>query len=1255
MSNIFEVQADDISLLNDYQLTKLLKQLLHLEARSAGIAQRAVEVALNINVSDGGEDGRIEWSDGPDSTSYLPSRLVQFQCKATRSLTPAKYKSEIVDAKGELQTLIEEVFDRTGAYVVFTTQKLNTKQKNRRIDAIRDVLREKEKSYAESATICIYDAASIQGWTNEHAAAITSVLNSVGKPVLPGLHTWESWQTFDENHLFDFVSDEARTSAISQINKTLSVARGTARIVGLSGLGKTRLALEVCRGKEIADSLCDRVVYIDAASQGSNLAAFISSWIQCGLEGVVVIDNCDLKTHASLCREVKRSDSLLSLLTVHYNPESDADTHQILLEPISAECIKEMLTPLFGDQIPDLDRIVSFAQGFPQMAYLLAQARIDNARDLGSLTDDALLEKLLWGGDDKDKDYEKILQGCSVFDKFGFDKEASDEAEFIAGTVVGADIDSLHACIRKYQDRGLINRAGRFAQVVPKPLAIRLAADWWRSTRRRKQQDLIESDMPGQLATSFCEQTAMLDFLPEVKDLTSDLCGHQGPFGQAEVILSVRGSRLFRALVEVNPTATSNSLYDVLSNIDFDDLTSIEGDVRRNLVWALEKLCFREDCFSNSARSLMLLAANENEDWSNNATGQFLQLFRVFLSGTSAAPEQRFSLIDEALESSRGELRALAVRALESAISTYGGSRTVGAEYQGSGEPLEEWKPRLWQEIFDYLGDSLERLAVVALAKSEQSRVAKLAIATHIRGLMQIGSDLVHKLDDVIARIVDADGQLWPEALSSIKDSLRFDSDGMPTEGIIKLKEWSVLLTPTNLGDRLMLFVSRPAYEDEEREGQGLVDVAAENACALAKELSGSLDSLVPHLEDLLKGEQRQGYWFGRNLIVEAKEWEPIFSASTRIAERTEDANLSLLYGLLNGVNTLDPEQWECLIAEFYERANLNKHYPNAITTGKIAQEHLKCLIDLLNRQMLDVNSVTILTMGRVLAHLSPQDVGSFVEELSGISSAGAWRALDILAMYCFKDDQKWGQSEHVAKKLLLKMSLTRETKRQSLEMHHWKEVAERMLRTEDADFAEELAQQIVHSSIEGIEYGDAHHYVKPVLRRLLGEYGSGVWPVISGAIIEADRTTRFRLTHLLEAENNFDRKGSSILTSVPESILTDWCNAESGSAPVFVAEAINFLAEKDDEYEVTSMGRFLIDKYGDNEDVLLALSRNISSFGWSGSVVPYYQKELAALEEFQTHGIENVRKWAERRIRYLNESIDAERIRDEEAAWGIR
>ena len=73
-----------------------------------------------------------------------------------------------------------------------------------------------------------------------------------------------------------------------------------------------------------------------------------------------------------------------------------------------------MLELVFGEEIHDLDRVVAFAQGFPQMAVLLADARSDHEEDMGRLKDDDLADKMLWGGRDPTDLDAKILRGCSL-------------------------------------------------------------------------------------------------------------------------------------------------------------------------------------------------------------------------------------------------------------------------------------------------------------------------------------------------------------------------------------------------------------------------------------------------------------------------------------------------------------------------------------------------------------------------------------------------------------------------------------------------------------------------------------------------------------------------------------------------------------------------------------------------------------------------------------------------------------------------
>jgi len=1252
MPTLFKVESSNIKLLNDLQLTKLLKMLLHLEARSSGIAERSVEVALNINVGDGGEDGRIQWNGDPKSTQFLPLNLVQFQNKATTSMGPADCAKEILNKDGILKPKVEEVLDNGGAYILFTTQELNKDQKDERIKKIRGVLANLGKAYAATAIIDIYDASKIEGWVNKYISAIVAVLNWIGRPLERGLKTWNDWSNHSEYLRFPFIADDNRKEVLRNLRVLLTEPGNCARIIGLSGMGKTRLAFEAFRDIGEMGDLSKRVVYIDATANPS-IHGLVSDWVQCGLEGIIVVDNCDISLHDSLRREAKRSDSKLSMLTLDYNLDRASQTEIIHLKQLPDKNIKEMLEPVYGKEIDDLNRIVAFAQGFPQMAVLLADARLDKEPEMGSLTDDDLASKMLWGGKDVSAEDEQILRGCALFDCFGIDEKVSTEYEFIANDVVGVNLDQFYDCVKRFEERGLIDRRGRFARLVPKPLAIRLAAEWWRRTRPDKQAMLIQADMPGGLIDSFCDQISRLDFLPEVKTLTTELCGPQGPFGQAEVILSNRGSRLFRALVEVNPDATSKALSNVLRERNEEQLSLITGKVRRNLIWALEKLCFHAACFEEAANSLLLLASSENENWSNNATGVFKQLFRTFLSGTEATPAMRMRLIDSALKSDRESRRKLAVEALEQAISTHSGVRTVGAEYQGSGVPLEEWRPNVWGEAFEYWEQALTRLCNLVIEKDPLALTAKDSIANHIRGLVQHGR--VDLLDEIIKKIVRQDGPLWPLALESIKDSLRYEGDNMPDEGREKLLEWMSLLTPIDLKDRLYLLVTKPPFEHVENEDGHFEDIAAKNAKLLAEELAPDIDSIVPLIDQLLAGEQRQAFWFGKNLIESAGSWEPLLSEVIKKIVCIKQPNINLLLGILNGIFNVDASAWKDIVHIFFHTENLTPYYADVIVTGKVIPEQLDSLVELLVEQKIEPIAANRFTYGNPFEHMDFHYVSKFTNQMTALSDDAAWIALNILSMYCFGDDKKWNNCRDSFREIVVNLRLDKERKKQSqLEIHHWKDVVKKLLQSEDAYFAIEIIKQILKGCADGHNFSDLWHYVQPIIRIIFQKYAKDVWPLFSEAIKNSDPLEEYRIMHLLDTGNSFDKKEPSVLSDLPDDLLKEWCLQFPETAPEFVARTIEILLEEEDRYKISPKAQFLLDNFGNNERVLSALSSNLSSFGWSGSLVPYLQKEIDALKLLEDHENQNVRDWVRRRRDYLSQMIERESLRDEEHDWGI-
>ena len=123
--------------------------------------------------------------------------------------------------------------------------------------------------------------------------------------------------------------------------------------------------------------------------------------------------------------------------------------------------------------------------------------------------------------------------------------------------------------------------------------------------------------------------------------------------------------------------ATINRVFGGLSIGELKDVSN----GRRHLVWALEKLVFRKETFTAAATLLRRLAAAETEDGiSNNASGQFKQLYQLYLSGTQADPVSRLLVLDEGLASSDPKERAVSFAALDTMLDSSHFGRSGGSE-----------------------------------------------------------------------------------------------------------------------------------------------------------------------------------------------------------------------------------------------------------------------------------------------------------------------------------------------------------------------------------------------------------------------------------------------------------------------------------------------------------------------------------------------------------------------------------------------
>ncbi len=1077
--------------------------------------------------------------------------------------------------------------------------------------------------------------------------------NSVVKYLNEASRAINDWKSVDRNHAYKYVSDDKRKEQLASLVEALKKDQSVVRLIGASGLGKTRILLQAI---DDTDSINDECVLVfNGIDHQDKIKDSIRRAVDDNAYGLAIVDNCSVDLHNVLAKEVSKKPCRLRLVTIGYSPDHVEQSILIQLEPLEDGAIKEMLTPiLVGLDSGDVERVAKFAQGYPLMATLIAFQYQTNGKLLGSIQDHSVVNKLIDGNEGVGEQEKDILSACSLFDVFGIEQgDAAAEAKYIAENIAKSTMKVFDRAIRIFGRRQIINRAGRYARVVPKPLSLTLAATWWEEASFDRQTELIDN-MPGSLMQSFCTQASYLDGQPSVQRFSEKLFGANSPFVKAEVLLTERGSKLFRAFVDVNPEVTSRALYHLLCSFSMADIKSIGGDVRRNLVWALEKLCFHADVFEEAAWSLLLLAAAENESWSNNSTRIFSQLYRVHLSGTAAEPDVRLRLLNKALQLNQTDVDMVVLDALSEAVSTYGGSRMVGAEYQGTKAALEGWRPKLWQEIFDYWQEAFN-LLIKCVERGDQQKTKVLNIVGHsIRGFVSAGR--IEMLDAAIKKIVDKNGRYFPAALEGIHNSIEFDSAGHKEDQKEALQSWLSLLDPkeAELPEQLQIVVIDPPWEHRKGDDGHYIDMASENAMALATKVAENIDELMPYLDNLLESQQRQSYSFGLQLSRQLDNVDGLLMESYERLVKIKNYNLNFVLGIYAGIFEKSPAMWDDYVDILAADNRLLPYYPEIIRTGDIKKKHLDTLLDLIKENIVPENSANLLSYGSVTDGLAPEEIAEFCLSLSEMGGKASWSALNVIYMYCFSNQDCTDKIREQLKVLVMAVPLSKGQKDTQTDFHHWHDLAQKILKERDEEFAVALARQLIAASQHGFDHGDIWSYIKPLLTEVMSDYCEEVWPLFANAIINAEGMEIYWLKELLDRENYFSNKLPSVLSAVPIEQIMSWCDQHPDIGPAFVASCVNILQEVDDKQQPTELFIALLERFGHNDDVARSLAANMATRGWSGSLVPYLQADKAALSTLQDHQSPNVRGWIKQRMASIDKQIEYETERDDERELGV-
>ena len=249
---MYEISGNDISSLGDADLRCLVARLATAEFRAKGYPLSSVTAGGDQDAADGGLDVRVECRTDITNPDFVPRRLTGFQVKKP-NMPPSAIRDEM-RPKEVLRDAIRELADASGAYVIVSGRgSVTDKTLVSRRKALREAL--SDLPNAEQLHTDFYDRDRIATCVNQYPGITAWVRSTIGRP-FSGWSGIGDWEGRGEGNLKPYLSDDNAclidegsrdrkhmtiAEGITRLRTALRTPRQCIRLIGLSGVGKTRL------------------------------------------------------------------------------------------------------------------------------------------------------------------------------------------------------------------------------------------------------------------------------------------------------------------------------------------------------------------------------------------------------------------------------------------------------------------------------------------------------------------------------------------------------------------------------------------------------------------------------------------------------------------------------------------------------------------------------------------------------------------------------------------------------------------------------------------------------------------------------------------------------------------------------------------------------------------------------------------------------------------------------------------------------
>lgn len=1232
------------------------RELLHCEARYAGLRPDAISISTNLNVSDGGIDAQVESTYSLPQDTFLKVGRNGFQLKTGTTFKPwqqSSLKKELFSKSGDLVSEVRRTLELDGHYLlVCFGLDLTPKQRNDSQSLIARLFEEAGFPNV-GAQIEVFGQCQIASYFERYPSLRLSLTGGSDDDFL-SVSEW-SQHAHMSNQI---VLSEDQTKLINSLREKLQRETKHIRILGEPGIGKTRLVLEAVRSEEIAPG----ILYVQHGSKFSQTKLFRELLRENPKYPLIlVLDELSEREMSEIWGHLKNRCGSLKLISLDHGRDRSRDSEiEFLSVPrLPDQTIKLILENCVGKH-KDLDRWVTICEGSPRVAQAVGENLAANPDDIFKPPATVpIWDRFLFGYTQQQSDEARqvtlVMRYIALFSRFGFEDPVGAEAKYIAALVASADSavswPRFQEIVQSLRERRIL-QGSRTLFIVPWALHIHLWREYWHWYGRDSDFVNAFENMPESLHGWFMDMFRYAHGTCAAP-IVREILRRDGIYANRNFLCSDKGASFLSILAEADPASTLALIERTFGTWSREELYAFEQN-RQSIVWTLEKIAVWKPTFVRAARILARLAVAENATNSNNSTGTLLALFRIGpeWAATEANPTERLPALKEMLNSDNDELKRIGLKVAESALHTSGMHfRMIGPEHQGIKERAVLWYPQTndeWCKEFQCYWDCLvnetrdwnEALRREASSAIIKSAGEQLKIPSHREAVFSI-----------LEQVADDPATDIQQLNHFFIQRLRWHRDEEDSSIHFRLRRLEGRLKRRSLVSRFQRYVLDTTWDEWEdyNAEDGLRELTRPKRLvrALAERVAGNDDAFECLLPKLVSSSAKTGalFTFGQALCNADKENKRLLPL---LSFKNDSINSQCLGGYLAGLRARDPSKWSEVLLGLLANEDTANRGADLVWHSGFDDQVLGACMNAFEMGWIGSNIFRSLCYGMSWQAVSQNELARLFTLLSKREDQTSANVLVDLLDQILKKNTWPVNPDFVFKVVTTQIHF--EEQLDTMHTYHWHSVCNKLVAydsTKALPLLDMLLQQMGNNyrlSYDG--------YVESLAKSLCRMSPAEAWEIVVSHLLSSAPEWRVDILNWLKGGfGSFNEKNVvPPIAEFPLQLILNWIELDPEERASMIAHCAS--RSLDDEFG-GALTRALLTNYRNLDGVVSGISCNFHSGCWSG---PRSQYLRARRDRFRVwlskdFGV-NVMSWIENEIVDMDREIEAADISEERESW---